>query len=300
MAKKVHYEEVLCRTALNRVSGMPFRWSLNPYRGCVHGCHYCFARRYHGYYDLNAGDDFSGVVFAKTNVAQVLRAELARPSWRREVVSVGTATDPYQPIEGRYRLTRGCLEAFVQYHSPVAVVTKGTLIVRDIDLLAELSGRADCTVCFSITTLDADLARRLEPGTPPPAKRLRAMELLVEAGVNAGVFLAPVLPGITDDEANLRSVARTAAESGARFLSASVLYLKPGTKEHYLGFIEREYPELAAAYDRLYPGAYAPGWVQSTVKESVRDLKAAYGLVQRPGAAAGRPSAPRQLQMALR
>lgn len=148
---------------------MDFRWSLNPYRGCVHGCHYCFARRFHSYFDLDPGNDFTDVIFVKTNEPEVLGEELSLRSWRRESVAVGTATDPYQPIEGKYRLTRRCLEVFSQWRSLVTLVTKGTLVVRDVDVLQELSRRADCTVCFSVTTMDPELTRKLEPGTPPPA-----------------------------------------------------------------------------------------------------------------------------------
>ena len=153
MSSRAQYEEVECRTAINRVKGMGFRWSMNPYRGCVHGCHYCFARRFQSYYDLDPGSDFTSVIFVKVNAPQVLGEELSRPSWRREPVSVGTATDPYQPIEGKYRLTRRCLEAFARWRSPITLVTKGTMVVRDIDVLAELSRSADCTVCFSVTTM---------------------------------------------------------------------------------------------------------------------------------------------------
>lgn len=168
MMARVRYEEIQSQSALNRVEGMGFRWSLNPYRGCVHSCHYCFARRYHGYFDLNASEDFTGIIFVKLNAPQVLRRELARPSWKRETVAVGTATDPYQPAEGKYRITRGCLEAFADFHSPIGLVTKGTMIVRDIDVLSDLAHKADGSVCFSVTTLDSQLWRRLEPGTPPP------------------------------------------------------------------------------------------------------------------------------------
>ncbi|MFQ5933751.1 MAG: radical SAM protein, partial [Dehalococcoidia bacterium] len=220
MSSRVHYEETRCRSALNKVEGMGFRWSLNPYRGCVHGCHYCFARRYHAYYDLSPGKDFTNIILVKVNVAQVLRKELSRPSWRRESVTLGTATDPYQPIEGKYRLTRSCLEAFVDLRSPISLVTKGTMIVRDADLLAELTRKAGCVVCFSITSLDNDLVRELEPGTPPPQKRLKALEHLVQAGVIAGVLLAPIVPGITDDPESLKGVVKAAAAHGARFLGA--------------------------------------------------------------------------------
>lgn len=298
MSARVHYEEVQCQSALNRVRGMGFQWSLNPYRGCVHGCHYCFARRYHAYYDLDAGSDFTSVIMVKVNVAQVLREELSLRSWRREKVAVGTATDPYQPIEGKYRLTRRCLEAFVERRSPVRLITKGSMIVRDADVLGELARRAECAACFSITTMDMDLVRKLEPGTPPPQKRLLAMEKLVQAGVTAGVLLAPVVPGVTDSLENLEAVVRAAASHGARFLGAQVLYLKPGTKEHFLDFLQQEYPALLGEYQRLYPDAYAPKRFQVEVRGRVAELKRAHGLERlRPSPLEARR--PRQLEMAL-
>lgn len=299
MSATVRYEEITCRSAMNRVSGMPFRWSLNPYRGCVHGCHYCFARRFHAYFDLNAGDDFTSIIFVKTNVGRVLREELSLRSWRRETVSVGTATDPYQPIEGRYRLTRACLEAFADWSSPMTLVTKGTMVVRDVDVLAELSRRTECTVCFSIITTDPQLGRTLEPGTPPPAKRFEALRRLADAGVNAGVLLAPVLPGITDDKANIESVVKAASESGARFLSAVMLNLKPGTKEHYLEFIEAKYPHLAADYGRLFQRAYAPAWLQTDMKRRVGQVTADFGMAGRPDTAGREPAEPQQLGLAM-
>ncbi|MCH8206922.1 MAG: radical SAM protein, partial [Chloroflexi bacterium] len=207
-------------------------------------------------------------------------------------------TDPYQPIEGKYRLTRRCLEAFVDWRSPVSLVTKGTMAVRDADVMAELEQRAGCTVCFSVTTLDDELWRRLEPGTPPPKKRLAAMGRLVAAGVNAGVALAPVIPGLTDIADNMETVARAAADHGARFLWGSTLYLKPGTKEHFLEFLGREHPGLAASYGKLYPGAYASRLVQNGIQAHVGKLRAAYGLAERRSR---RPDPqPRQLELALR
>ena len=205
---KIVYEEVHTRGALNRVRGMGFNWSFNPYKWCVHGCHYCFARRYHFFHNLNPGEDFSGVIFVKVSAPESLLHELSRPSWNRETVAIGTATDPYQPIEGRYRLTRRCLEIFCLKRSPISLVTKGTLVIRDQDLLTELGRSAGCTVCFSITTLNGVLCSQLEPGTPPASKRLKVMERLVNKGVNAGVLLAPIIPGITDDDANLTEVVR--------------------------------------------------------------------------------------------
>lgn len=296
MSGRVRYVENDCKSALNKVSGMTFRWSLNPYRGCVHGCHYCFARRYHAYYDLNAGDDFTGTVIVKTNVDRVLSEELSRRTWRREPVVVGTATDPYQPIEGRYGLTRRCLEAFARWRSPVGVVTKGTLVVRDVDVLADLSRSSGSTVAITVTTMDEGLARRLEPGTPPPRQRLKALERLTTAGVTAGVLMSPVVPGITDDEEGLTAVAREAANHGAKFLSGRIIYLKPGTKEHFLEFVHDQFPRLGPLYDRLYPGAFAPRAEQTRTITRMEELARAHGVVAGLSAAqnAGRP---RQLEL---
>lgn len=269
----VHYEEIESRSAINRVEGMTFRWSLNPYQGCVHGCHYCYARHYHGYRELDAGADFANVIFVKTNIERCLREELSRPSWQKDIVSIGTATDPYQPIEGRYRLTRACLRAFADHASPVSLVTKGTLALRDRDVLSALSAGPGCTVCFSITTLDSGLWRSLEPGTPHPRQRLSVMRRLVDSGVHAGVFLAPILPGLTDDARSLEEVVRAAVDHGARFLGAQLLYLKPGTREHFLQFLQRDHPRLLSEYRRLYPGPYAPKRFQEAVRGTVDEIK---------------------------
>ena len=213
-------------------------------------------------------------------------------------MAVPTATDPYQPIEGKYCLTRRCLQVFCSIGSPISLVTKGTIVVRDQDLLGELSRQAGCTVCFSITTLDADLQSRLEPGTPPPLKRLQAMERLVSAGVNAGVLLAPIIPGITDGAANLTEVVRRAAEHGARFLGASTLYLKEGTKEHFLSFLERDYPRLVETYGSLYPGPFLPRPLKENIQRRVANLKCIHGLKDRyenPEV----PQRTRQLELAI-
>ncbi|HET7601893.1 MAG TPA: radical SAM protein, partial [Gemmatimonadales bacterium] len=194
---KAVYIDAPCKSALNRVAGMPFRWSLNPYRGCLHGCHYCYARATHAYLGMNADDDFSTRIQVKSNMPEVLRQELRRPSWQRERVALGTATDAYQPCEGRYRLTRRLLAALRDYQTPVSVVTKSTLILRDLDLLVELARLPGTRVNVSITALDPALWKRLEPGTPPPQRRLEVMRRLAAAGVPCGVFMAPVLPGLT-------------------------------------------------------------------------------------------------------
>ena len=296
---EVRYEEVHTTSALNPVKGMGFKWSLNPYQGCTHGCHYCFARRYQHLRELDPGDDFSSRISVKTNIPEVLRRELARPSWKNVVVAVGTATDPHQPIEGKYRLTRRCLEEFSRKANPINLITKGTLVVRDVDLLADLARRAGCTVCISVTTMDRALASRLEPGTPPPHKRLRAMERLAQAGVNAGVLMAPIIPGITDGIESMTGVAQAAAQHGARFLRANTLYLKEGTKEHFLGFLSRDYPDLVGTYRTFYPGAFAPWGVKRSLEARIASIKYDYGLGDKDRRVE-EPPRPRQLQLVLR
>ena len=276
---RVEYREMQCKSVLNRVRGMPFPWSINPYRGCVHSCHYCYARGTHTYLDLNTDDDFTGIIFAKVNAPQVLRAELSRPAWRREKVSVGSATDPYQPAEGRFRLTRAILEALHDHATPAGIVTKGTLILRDRDLLAAMAERAGCTVCVSIPTVDPAVWRATEPGTPPPAQRLRVLEQLVAAGIHAGVLAAPILPGISSAPEQLEATVRAAAAHGARFLWANLLHLNPSIRAHYLGFLESEYPSLVALHTRLYPGPYAARPAAGHLEAQVAALKERHGLV---------------------
>src|SRR4051794_39832062 len=222
---RAEYRETLCKSALNQVSGMPFRWSLNPYRGCVHGCHYCYARASHTYLGMNADDDFETKIVVKSNMPEVLRQELRRRSWTRERVAIGTATDAYQPCEGRYRLTRHCLEALRDHDTPVSIVTKSTLILRDLDLLAELAQGPGATVYFTITTVDDGLWRLIEPGTPPPLKRLKVLRRLSSEGVRCGVFLAPILPGITDSAESIEAVAAAAKAHGATSFGSAVLRL---------------------------------------------------------------------------
>jgi DNA repair photolyase len=301
------YVESQAKSVLNQVQGMGFRWSANPYRGCVHGCHYCFARRYHAYLELGTGDDFSGVIVVKVNAVEVLRRELARPAWRRETVALGTATDPYQPVEGRYRLTRGMLEAFADARTPVSVVTKGPMVIRDRDVLASVRERAGVSVCVSLTTLDPDRWRRLEPGTAPPHQRLRAVAALAAAGIPVGVLLAPIVPGLTTDRANLEAVVRGAAEHGAAFLGAGVLHLEPGVREHFDGFLQADTPGLLPLYQRLYRGTRAPTGVERSLTAAVDELRQRYGLRDRPAARSAvrddaetrRPGAEPQLSLGL-
>src|SRR6478609_6591008 len=233
------YREEPCRSALNRVKGMGFAWSLNPYMGCVHQCTFCYVRAFEKRADRPSDDRYGTSIRVKTNVAAVLRRELARPSWQREPVAVGAATDPYQPAEGRYQLTRGCLEALAEAANPFSIITRGPLIVRDVDVLAEAARRARVSVTFSVPTHDEEIWRRTEPGTAPPRQRLRALSRLVEAGVSASVGMAPILPGLSDRRELLDEVVREARAAGATGIWANLLYLRPGTREHFLAARER-------------------------------------------------------------
>jgi DNA repair photolyase len=286
-------------SALNRVRGMPFKWSLNPYRGCAHGCHYCFARSTHTFFELDAGSDFSSVLFAKLNLPEALERDLSRRGWRRELVAIGTATDPYQPIEGRYRLTRTALRLLARYRTPASIVTKGSMLVRDLDVLGELADVAGVTVCHSIPTVDEAIWRRTEPGTPPPRQRLRAMRRLREAGIRAGVLMAPLLPGLSAEPGAMAATARAAAEHGAAFVSAVVLHLGPGVREHFQTFLTREYPELALDYAQLYAGKYAPRAYQSGVHARLLRLRRELGLGERELNVRVPPQAPAQLSLGL-
>lgn len=278
LADAATYQEIRCRSALNRVQGMPFKWTLNPYRGCTHGCHYCFARRYQTQLELGAGDDFASVIFVKVNFVDVLNRELDRPTWAHESVSLGTATDPYQPIEGRYKLTRGCLEALAAHHNPASIVTKGPMVVRDRDVLQEISWRASCSVYLSVPTVDEDAWKSLEPGTAHPLQRLRAVRALVDAGIDAGVLMAPLVPGISTHPAKIERTIKAIVDHGARFVGAMVLHLEGGTRDHFLHFLSREYPSLADSYETLYAAKYAPKDYTARVQEVVGVIKARYGI----------------------
>ena len=277
------YREVACRSALNRVQGMPFAWTLNPYRGCTHGCHFCFARRYQPQLEMDPGDEFSSVILVKVNFPDVLRRELARKPRPGERAAFGTATDPYQPIEGSYRLTRRALEALTERPMRVDLVTRSPLIVRDADLLAELTRKAACTVSFSVPTTDEAAWRKLEPGTAPPLQRLRALRTLAAAGVETGVLLAPVVPGISSARAKLEATVRAIADHGARFVGAGLLHLEGGTRTHFLDFLAGEHPELLAGYRRLYAGKHPAAAYAARVQALLDDLRARHGLERRPG-----------------
>jgi DNA repair photolyase len=253
------YREEPCKSALNRVKGMGFGWSLNPYTGCAHRCTFCYVRAFEKRADRPADDRYGASIRVKTNVAEVLARELRRKSWQGELVAIGAATDPYQPAEGRYRLTRACLAVLGRAANPFSLITRGPLIVRDIDVLQEAARRAEVSVTFSVPTLDERIWRYTEPHTAPPIQRLRAMRRLVDAGIRAGVGVAPILPGLSDDPRLLAEVVKAARDHGATNVWANVLYLRPGTREHFLHNLARDWPELMPTYERLYAGrAYLP------------------------------------------
>jgi DNA repair photolyase len=296
---RAEYREEPCRSALNRVRGMPFAWSLNPYMGCAHRCTFCYVRAFEARADRPWDDRYGASIRVKTNVADVLRRQLARRSWQREPVAVGAATDPYQPAEGRYRLTRACIEAFAGAASPFSIITRGPLIVRDVDVLVEAARRADVSVTFSVPTLDHEIWRRTEPGTAPPRQRLRALSRLVEAGIDARVGMAPILPGLSDRPELLAEVVREARAAGATGIWANLLYLRPGTREHFLAALDRDWPELLPEYERLYRrGAYLPRSETDPVRDRVRALARSHGVRDRRRARLEPPEIAEQLQIA--
>jgi DNA repair photolyase len=299
---RASYREEPCRTALNRVDGMGFRWSLNPYMGCAHRCAFCYVRGFEARADRPSDDRYGTSLRVKVNVVEQLRRELARPSWRRETVAIGAATDPYQPAEGRYRLTRGCVAVLGASRTPLSIITRGPLIVRDIDVLTEAAGRAPLEVAISVATLDETLSARLEPGVAPPRQRLRAIRALTDAGLRAGVALAPVLPGLTDAPASLASVMRAAREAGATHLWWNLLNLRPGTREHFLGVVERAWPQERERYERLYPAA-GSGYLRRRDAEPVNRrlaaLRAGSGIRDRRPAPIRPEAPPEQLPLAL-
>ncbi len=296
----VEYREEPCRSALNRVKGMGFGWSLNPYMGCAHRCTFCYVRAFELRADRPSDNRYGRSIRVKVNVEEVLRKELARPSWDGKTVAIGAATDPYQPAEGRYKLTRGCLRALRDAANPFSLITRSPMIVRDLDVLVEAAARAEVGVVFSVPTLDKEVWRRTEPGTPPPHRRLEAVRRLVEAGVKAGVGMAPILPGISDSPAQLEDVVRAAREAGATSIWASVLYLKPGTREHFLEALASDWPEELDRYERLYASrAYLPKAEVEPVRTLVAELRNRHGIRDRRRVRVEPPAEAEQLTLAV-
>lgn len=300
------FYEIQARSIINRVpaaSRVPFDYTINPYRGCGHRCVYCFARKTHEYLDLDAGADFDSKIVVKVNAAELVRKELAAPRWRGQHIAMGTNVDCYQRAEGRYELMRGILAALRDAANPFSVLTKGTLILRDLDLLTEAADRADVGASFSVGFLDPDVWRSVEPGTPDPRRRLEACATLNAHGIGCGVLMAPVLPYLTDSPAQLEHTVREIAAAGATHLTPIVLHLRPGARQWWLAWLSREHPRLVPRYLELYGrGAYAPRAYQERVTTQIRELATRFGIGRATPARARRlppppPPSPQQLTL---
>ena len=279
----VTFHEVMAKSALNHVPGasaMPFDWTVNPYRGCSHACVYCFARGTHEYLEFDAGRDFDSQIVVKINVAEVLRRELARGSWAREPVALGTNTDPYQRAEGRYRLMPGIVSALADSGTPFSILTKGSLLRRDLPLLQEAAASVPVTIAMSIAVFDETLQKLVEPGTPTTAARLETVRAATDAGFRVTVFLMPIMPHLTDSVPALDEALRRIKEAGATRVVYGALHLRPGVKPWFLQWLQREHPELLSSYLGLYPGAstYAPKAYRSWLAKRVNPLLRMHGL----------------------
>lgn len=279
----VTFHEVLAKSALNKVPGqsmVPFGWTINPYRGCSHACVYCFARPTHTYLDLDAGDDFDRQIIVKVNVADVLRTEVARPAWRHEHVALGTNTDPYQRAEGRYTLMPGIIDALTESGTPFSILTKGTLLRRDLPQLADAATRVPVDLAMSIAVYDHELQQSVEPGTPSTKARLATVTAVREAGLDCAVFLMPILPYFTDTRAHLDEALRQAKAAGATSVLYTALHLKPGVKPWFMQWLEREHPELVPKYRSMYYGrnTYAPKEYRRWLAQRMHPLIRAHGL----------------------
>jgi len=293
---RVEYRIEPCKSALTQVRGMPFRWSLNPYMGCVHRCTFCYVRHFEQRAERPSDDRYGRSIRVKVNVADILRRELARRSWRHEEVALGTATDPYQPAEGRFRLTRACLEELLSSGTPFSIVPRGPLVVRDVDLLAAASREVQVSIFLSLPTLDERVWRTTEPGTAPPTSRLRAIRVLADAGIDVGVGMAPILPGLSDGEEQLQAVVRAVRTAGARTIWASAVHLRPGVREHFLGALARDWPEQVARYEALFgERAYLPSAVANGIVSPVHAARAD----SRPTRRAPLRPEPRQLALVI-
>ncbi|HEY3095538.1 MAG TPA: radical SAM protein [Acidimicrobiia bacterium] len=271
----LEFLHVHARTIINKVgpkSPVPFSYTINAYRGCSHACNFCFARPTHEYLNLNPSTDFDRVIVVKVNAVEKLRAELAPRRWQGDHIAMGTNTDPYQRAEGKYRLTQGIIEVLGEARNPFSILTKGTLVLRDLDRLVEASKRTDVELCFSIGTLDEEVWRATEPGTPHPRKRVEAVARLNDAGIPCGVLVAPILPGLSDRGEQLDDVVRACVDAGAPSISPVLLHLRPGVKEHYLAWLADARPDLLDQHQRLYRGSYAPARERDHVTQLVRDL----------------------------
>ncbi|AGS72766.1 Rv2578c family radical SAM protein [Streptomyces collinus] len=278
----ITFHEVRARSVLNRVPGasrMPFEWTVNPYRGCTHACVYCFARKTHGYLDLDTGIGFDTQIVVKVNAPELLRRQLASRRWQGDHVAMGTNVDCYQRAEGRYRLMPGIISALTEHANPFSILTKGTLVLRDLDLLTRAARVTDVGISVSVGFTDAELWRTVEPGTPAPERRLDVVRTLGEHGIGCGVLMAPVIPFLSDTPAQLRETVRAIAAAGATSVTPLVLHLRPGAREWFTAWLGRHHPHLVRRYERLYAdGAYAPTWYQRRITRQVHELAQEYGI----------------------
>jgi DNA repair photolyase len=273
-ALKTRFYEVRAKSALNKVPGpsrVPFGWTINPYRGCSHACTFCFARPTHEFLDFNAGADFDHEIVVKVNVPEVLRAELARPTWKREPIALGTNTDPYQWVEGRYKLMRGILAALRDAANPVSILTKSPLLLRDLDLMKEVQRRASMSACLSIPTMDEKAWRSTEPHTPHPRARMEAVAELNRQGIPTGILIAPLMPGINDAPAQVERILAMALEAGATSVGGQALFLRGSTKDVFMDWLRTARPDLVDHYEKLYArGAYLPKEERDRVEAVLR------------------------------
>ena len=273
-AMGINFHEVLARSALNRVPGgrYGFGWTINPYRGCAHACVFCFARRTHKYLDLNAGRDFEREIVVKVNVPELLRVELARSSWKRELVALGTNTDPYQWVESRYRMMPEILAALEQTDTPVSVLTKSPLVMRDVEIFERMAEHLPVSVNLSVPTLDEEAWRATEPHTPSPAARLDAVAELRRRGIDSGVLIAPLMPGINDSPEQVQPIVDRAREAGASSLGGVALHLRDEVKDVFFAWLTAKRPDLLSRYEELYPArrAYLPPPERSKLTRAVR------------------------------
>jgi DNA repair photolyase len=269
---------VTSRKVLNEVpatSAMPFRWTINAYRGCSHACTYCFARPTHEYLGLDAGTDFDSKIVVKINAVERLRAELTDPHWRREHVAMGTNTDPYQRAEGRFRLTRGIIQELARSGTPFSILTKSAMVTRDLDVLTDAASQVPVRVTFSIGTLDESVWRATEPGTPHPRRRLDAMRAMVDAGIPTGALIAPVLPGLSDSRRHLGETVAAVSAAGGSVVGSRTLYLRGATREHFLTWLHGHDPELHARYVKAFRGRTEmpkeyDDWVRAAIADEVK------------------------------
>jgi DNA repair photolyase len=277
----IRFHEVLAKSALNKVPGqsaMPFGWTINPYRGCSHACFYCYARSTHQYLDLDAGKDFDSEIIVKINVAEVLSKELAKPSWGHEPVALGTNTDPYQRAEGRYRLMPGIIAALAESGTTFSILTKGNLLRRDLPLLVEAAQQVDVDLAMSIAIHDDELQQSVEPGTPTTKSRLETVKAVREAGLDCSVFMMPILPYLTDTRDHLEHAMDQIRDAGASAVLYTALHLRPGAREWYLQWLEREHPELVEKYAAMYRTSYAPKAYSEWLAAKIRPIIRSHGL----------------------